>query len=158
MAYSLGAASPATVRRHLQDVNFPAYKQQLSQHLRQRGVDSAVCDAMEELPDREYRDVVEVMDAIAERRDARGRGDRGDRSRQDSGLKTAGARPGKGGPWPQIEQSLQGVRFPAHQRELVAQARRNAAGELVLTALGALPQRDYDNIDEVMQDLADLRQ
>lgn len=159
MAHRLGAGSPEMVQRHLQDFSFPAYKKELSQHLRQRGVDGAVCDAMEELPDREYRDVVEVMDAIAARRDARGRGDAGDHARQSSGMKPPLSQPKRqGGPWPQIQQALEAVRFPAHKRELVGRARQSNAGELVLAALEALPERDYDSIDDMMQDLADLRQ
>ena len=46
---------------------------------------------------------------------------------------------------------LKGVEFPARQADLVEGAKQNGADQGVLEVLGKMPQRDYDNMAEVMQ-------
>jgi hypothetical protein len=46
---------------------------------------------------------------------------------------------------------LKGVEFPARQADLVERAKQNGADQGVLEVLGKMPQRDYDNMAEVME-------
>jgi hypothetical protein len=46
---------------------------------------------------------------------------------------------------------LKGVEFPARQADLVERAKQNGADQGVLEVLSKMPQRDYDNMAEVME-------
>jgi len=46
---------------------------------------------------------------------------------------------------------LKGVEFPARQADLLKGAKQNGADQGVLEVLGKMPQRDYDNMAEVME-------
>ncbi len=46
---------------------------------------------------------------------------------------------------------LKGVEFPARQADLLEGAKQNGADQGVLEVLGKMPQRDYDNMAEVME-------
>jgi hypothetical protein len=46
---------------------------------------------------------------------------------------------------------LKGVDFPARQADLLEGAKQNGADQGVLEVLGKMPERDYDNLAEVME-------
>ncbi|MFC8044751.1 DUF2795 domain-containing protein [Nocardia sp. NPDC057353] len=54
----------------------------------------------------------------------------------------------------QVQKSLSGVDYPADRNDLLAAARTNAAGDDVLDALGALPERTFDGPEAVQRELA----
>ena len=57
-------ASPGGVREYLQELPYPAGKQVLIEHARQRGAPPEVLRALESIPDREYAGPKEVAAAV----------------------------------------------------------------------------------------------
>lgn len=162
MPHFPGAALPSTVSRYLRNLRFPTHKQTLIQHARTTDAREDVFEALEELPEREYGDLTDVIEELAVRRDVRGRGDRdehlsheGPAAHRSGGQVTAPAdEQAKGGAWPQLVKALEDVRFPASKRVLTQHAQVHGAGDTLLAALARLDDRSFDNIDEVMAALA----
>jgi hypothetical protein len=57
-------ASPGSVREYLEGLMYPADKQGLIQHARERGAPTEVMRALESIPDREYGEPKEVAAAV----------------------------------------------------------------------------------------------
>lgn len=53
--------SAADITRHLKGMNFPAMKEDLIRHARQKGADQDVMDRLERLVDREYDSMADVI-------------------------------------------------------------------------------------------------
>ncbi|MFB2981362.1 DUF2795 domain-containing protein [Microseira sp. BLCC-F43] len=58
--------NPVQLQKHLKGVDYPARKQDLIDHVRQKGADEAAISALEKLPDREFKNPIEVSQAIAD--------------------------------------------------------------------------------------------
>ena len=58
--------NPVQLQKHLKGVNYPAKKQDLIDHVRQKGVEEEAISALEKLPDREFKNPIEVSQAIAD--------------------------------------------------------------------------------------------
>ncbi|GET40392.1 DUF2795 domain-containing protein [Microseira wollei] len=58
--------NPVQLQKHLKGVDYPARKQDLINHVRQKGADEAAISALEKLPDREFKNPIEVSQAIAD--------------------------------------------------------------------------------------------
>lgn len=68
MVHGLGSTSSATITRHLRGIQFPATKDDLVEQALDNGADDITADLLGALPDRQYEDLVEVMDAYGEAR------------------------------------------------------------------------------------------
>ena len=56
-----GKPSVTSVTKHLQGIDFPASKQDLIKHAEKKGVDEAVRNMLNEITDREYNSITDVM-------------------------------------------------------------------------------------------------
>jgi len=61
MTRGVGGESPANVATFLKGIAYPAGKQQLLDHAKQNGAEQAVLDKLEQLPDRQYENMADVM-------------------------------------------------------------------------------------------------
>jgi hypothetical protein len=61
MTRGVGGESPANVATFLKGIDYPAGKQQLLDHAKQNGAEQAVLDKLEQLPDRQYENMADVM-------------------------------------------------------------------------------------------------
>ena len=57
-------ASPATIEKHLSGMDYPAGKQQLSQHAQQQNAPQDVLRVIDRMPDREYGSAADVAQGI----------------------------------------------------------------------------------------------
>lgn len=69
MIRAVGALSPTVIARQLKGIDFPATKDDLIEQALDNGVASEVAEILEELPDREYDDMADVMDAYSDVRE-----------------------------------------------------------------------------------------
>lgn len=53
----------------------------------------------------------------------------------------------------QLPGALHGVDFPASRDEIVAMAEMNASSTVLVDRLKDLPERDFDNLTQVLQEL-----
>lgn len=53
--------SVTNVTKHLQGIDFPASKQDLIEHARKKGVDDSVLSLFDDMDDREYNSMKDVM-------------------------------------------------------------------------------------------------
>lgn len=58
--------NPVQLQKHLKGVDYPATKQDLINHVKEKGVDEDAISALEKLPDREFKNPIEVSQAIAD--------------------------------------------------------------------------------------------
>lgn len=58
--------NPVQLQKHLKGVDYPARKEDLINHVRQKGADEPAISALEQLPDREFKNPIEVSQAIAD--------------------------------------------------------------------------------------------
>jgi hypothetical protein len=58
--------NPVQLQKQLKGVDYPARKQDLIDHVRQKGADEAAISALEKLPDREFKNPIELSQAIAD--------------------------------------------------------------------------------------------
>jgi hypothetical protein len=63
---SRGGQSPANVAKHLKGINFPAKQPDIVQHARKQKAGPDVIELLENLPDREYGNMAEVMKGMGE--------------------------------------------------------------------------------------------
>lgn len=61
MTRGMGGHSPSNVTHHLKGIGFPADKQQLVRQAEQNGADKEVLDTLEQMPDKQYGDMADVM-------------------------------------------------------------------------------------------------
>jgi len=68
MARGVGGVSPANIMKHLGGVDFPANKQQLIEHARNKDSDApdtdAVIGVLEQISDKEYDSPAEVLKEV----------------------------------------------------------------------------------------------
>lgn len=50
-----------------------------------------------------------------------------------------------------VAKSLSGIDFPARKKELIAQAKKNKADKGVIDALQGFPDKEYNNMADVMK-------
>ncbi len=58
--------NPVQLQKHLKGVDYPATKQDLIDHVKQKGADEEAISALDKLPDREFKNPIEVSQAIAD--------------------------------------------------------------------------------------------
>jgi Protein of unknown function (DUF2795) len=63
---SRGGRSPADVAKHLKGISFPAKQPDLIEHARKQKAGPEVIELLENLPDREYGDMADVMKGLGE--------------------------------------------------------------------------------------------
>ncbi|HEX6959157.1 MAG TPA: DUF2795 domain-containing protein [Ferrovibrio sp.] len=63
MARDIADISPAEITRHLKGIDFPVTKDGLVEQARENGADEMVAELLDALPDREYDDMADVMEA-----------------------------------------------------------------------------------------------
>ncbi len=56
-----GKPSVTSIMKHFQGIDFPASKQDLIKHAEKKGVDDAVMNLLNEMADREYNSITDVM-------------------------------------------------------------------------------------------------
>lgn len=61
----MGKINPVQLQKHLKGVDYPARKQDLIDHVREKGADAEAISALDQLPDREFKNPIEVSQAIA---------------------------------------------------------------------------------------------
>jgi len=61
MTRGVGGESPANVATFLKGIDYPSGKQQLIDHAKQNGAEQAVLGKLEQLPDRQYENMADVM-------------------------------------------------------------------------------------------------
>ncbi len=66
MARGMGGHSPSNVTHHLKGIDFPANKADLVQHAKKNGAESDVLDEIEAMPERDYENMADVMQAYGE--------------------------------------------------------------------------------------------
>jgi Protein of unknown function (DUF2795) len=64
MTRGVGGESPSNVALHLKGIDFPCKKKDLVNHVRKNNPDQAVMDVLEDLPEREYMNMAEVMEGF----------------------------------------------------------------------------------------------
>jgi Protein of unknown function (DUF2795) len=64
------SAEPASLERHLEDLDFPAARHHLIAHARKRGADEASLGVLLRLPDIEYQSRIEVENFLGLREGA----------------------------------------------------------------------------------------
>ena len=66
MTRGVGGESPSNLALHLKGLEFPCKRKDLADHVRKNNPDEKVVSALEELPDRLYKTMAEVMEAFGE--------------------------------------------------------------------------------------------
>jgi hypothetical protein len=61
-----GGQSPINVSRHLKGIDFPANKKDLIDHATGNKADKDVMDILQQMPDREYGNMADVMKGLGE--------------------------------------------------------------------------------------------
>ena len=61
-----GGQSPINVSRHLKGIDFPANKKDLIDHVSGNKADKDVMDILQQMPDREYGSMADVMKGLGE--------------------------------------------------------------------------------------------
>jgi hypothetical protein len=61
-----GGQSPINVSRHLKGIDFPANKKDLIDHETGNKADKDVMDILQQMPDREYGNMADVMKGLGE--------------------------------------------------------------------------------------------
>jgi len=61
-----GGQSPANVTKHLKGIDFPASKQDLLKHAHQLKAEQVVIDEIQQMDDREYNSMADVMKAFGQ--------------------------------------------------------------------------------------------
>lgn len=57
--------NPVQLQKHLKGVDYPARKQDLIDHVREKGANEEAISALDQLPDEEFKNPIEVSQAIA---------------------------------------------------------------------------------------------
>ena len=63
---SRGGRSPANITKHLKGISFPAKQPDLVKHAREQKAEREVIEVLENLPDRDYGNMADVMKAMGE--------------------------------------------------------------------------------------------
>lgn len=62
----MARANPVEVEKSLKGIDFPAKRQDLLNHAKQRGADQEVLETIENLPEEDYNTAADVTKAIGE--------------------------------------------------------------------------------------------
>ena len=57
---------PIDVSKHLKGIDFPAQKEDLVQHASEQGADQDVIELLEQLPEKEYGNMADVMKGVGQ--------------------------------------------------------------------------------------------
>lgn len=68
MTRGVGGESPSNIALHLKGIDFPCGKKDLVTHVRKSNPDEKVMNVLEELPERQYNTMAEVMEGFKEAR------------------------------------------------------------------------------------------
>lgn len=66
MARGVGGHSPSNIAHYLKGMDFPASKQELVQHARDNHADQEVLEVLEQMPERDYGDMADVMKGVGQ--------------------------------------------------------------------------------------------
>lgn len=66
MARGMGGQSPSNIAHHLAGIDFPAKKEDLVQHAKQKHAEEDVLEILEQMPDQEYGNMADVMKGVGE--------------------------------------------------------------------------------------------
>jgi poly-D-alanine transfer protein DltD len=66
MTRGVGGESPSNLALHLKGIDFPCRKRDLVSHVKKTNPDKKVMDALDDLPEREYKTMAEVMEGFGE--------------------------------------------------------------------------------------------
>lgn len=70
MTRGVGGESPSNLALHLKGIDFPCRKKDMVTHVKRTNPDKKVMDALDALPEREYKTMAEVMEGFGESRQA----------------------------------------------------------------------------------------
>jgi hypothetical protein len=64
MTRGMGGHSPANVAHHLSGIDFPASKQDLVKHAKEKNADQEVIQVLDQMPDQDYGGMADVMKGV----------------------------------------------------------------------------------------------
>ncbi|WP_119460778.1 DUF2795 domain-containing protein [Rhodospirillaceae bacterium SYSU D60014] len=64
MTRGMGGHSPANVAHHLSGIDFPASKQDLVRHAKEKNADQEVIQVLDQMPDQDYGNMADVMKGV----------------------------------------------------------------------------------------------
>lgn len=64
MTRGMGGHSPANVAHHLSGIDFPANKQDLVRHAKEKNADQEVIQVLDQMPDQDYGSMADVMKGV----------------------------------------------------------------------------------------------
>jgi len=62
----MGGHSPSNIAHHLKGIHFPASRQDLANKARDNNAPQDVIDVLEQMPDRQYTNMAEMMKGVGE--------------------------------------------------------------------------------------------
>lgn len=68
MTRGVGGQSPSNIAQYLSGIDFPCQRDDLVRHAKNNNAEEPVIDALENLPDREYTTMADVMEGFGESR------------------------------------------------------------------------------------------
>ena len=134
--------SPIEVQKALKGMDYPAKKQDLIEKARENGAPQQVMQVLENLPDKEFSNAVDVSKEFGE-------GGRGGQEK-GQGISHRGA----GSPPIEAQKALKGMDYPAGKQEILEKARKNSASQEVMDILEDLPEKEYENAADVSKEFS----
>ena len=151
-----GHLSAAGLQVYLAGMNYPAGRQDLITHARQRDAPQSVLTTLEGFPDRTYRSAADVSAEFGGEA----------RTRQSTGIETPAGRAretGAGAPSlahlsaADLQAYLKGIDYPAGRQDLITHARKNDAPETVIAAFERFEDRKYHSAADVSTEFGKAR-
>lgn len=144
--------SPIEVQKALKGMDYPAKKQDLIEKARKNGAPQEVMKVLENLPDKEFENAVDVSKEFREggRGSHQGGSRRGSQEEKGQGISHRGA----GSPPIEAQKALKGMDYPAGKREILEKARENSATQEVMDILEDLPDKEYENAADVSKEFS----
>jgi hypothetical protein len=66
MPRGVGGHSPSNIAKHLQGIDYPAGREELIGRARQNNAPREVLDVLQQLPDRQYTNMADLMKGVGE--------------------------------------------------------------------------------------------
>jgi hypothetical protein len=66
MSKAGAGVSPVEIQKSLKDIDFPCKKQDLIQHAKNHGADEDVLNILQQLPEQEYHNAIDVSKAVGQ--------------------------------------------------------------------------------------------
>jgi flagellar motility protein MotE (MotC chaperone) len=153
--------SPIEVQKALKGMDYPAKKKDLIEKARENDAPQEVMHVLENLPDKEFENAVDVSREFGEggggrgghqggssRGGHQGGGSRGSQEQEGQGISHRGA----GSPPIEAQKALKGMDYPARKQEILEKARDNNATKEVMDILEDLPDKEYENAADVSKE------